>query len=113
MFLSWDLNCGWRLIVQERYQLSVLSFTVTMPPVVTLPVRGSRLQMSMMWRMISSSEVATVALIQFVASTSEQNASGLPNSPCVACTAIAFHISHDSPLPFSTPDRSGAWVWSP
>ena len=26
------------------------------------------------------------------------------------CAAIAFHISQDSPLPFSTPDRSGAWV---
>ena len=47
MFLSWALNWGWRLMVQERYQLSVLSLTVTMPPVVTLPARGSRLQMFM------------------------------------------------------------------
>ncbi len=113
MFLSCDLNCGWRLIVQERYQFSVLSLTVTMPPVVTFPARGSRWQMSMMCRMISSLEVATVALIQLVASMSLQKASGLPNSPCVACAAIAFHMSQDSPRPFSRPLRSGAWVWSP
>ena len=100
-------------MVQDRYQLSVLSLTVTMPPVVTLPERGSRLQMFIMCWMISSLEVATVALIQLVASTSEQNLSGLPYSPCSACAAMAFHISHDSPQPFFTPDRSGAWVWSP
>ena len=57
--------------------MSVLSFTVTIPPVVTLPARGSRLQMFMMWRMISSSEVATVALIQFVASTSRAERFGI------------------------------------
>ena len=52
-------------------------------------------------------------LIQLVASTSEQNVSGLPNSPCFAWAAMAFHISQDSPAPFFTLDRSGAWVWSP
>ena len=63
--------------------------------------------------MISSLEVATVALIQLVASMSLQNASGLPNSPWVAWAAIAFHMSQDSPRPFSRALRSGAWVWSP
>ena len=113
VLLSWLLNCGWRLMVQERYQFSVLSFTVTIPPVVTLPARGSRLQIFIMWRMTSSSAVATVALIQLVASTSLQKASGLPYSPCRAWAAMVFHISQDSPQPLWMPERSGAWVWSP
>ena len=30
--------------------------------------------------------------------------------PKTAAMLMAFHISQDSPRPFSTPDRSGAWV---
>ena len=101
------------MMVQLRYQLSVLSLTVTMPPVVTFPARGSRWQISIMWRMIFSSLVCTVALIQLVASTSEQKASGLPYSPFLAWAAMFFHRSQLSPQPLTMPLRSGAWVWSP
>ena len=52
------------------------SFTETMPPVTTLPVKGSRLQMFLIYGMMRSSSVSTVALIQFVCSGSLQNLSG-------------------------------------
>ena len=40
--LGWSRNWGWRLMVQLSSQEE--SFTVTMPPVTTPPVKGSRLQ---------------------------------------------------------------------
>ncbi len=56
---------------------------------------------------------ATVALIQFFASTLLQKASGLPYSPFFPCLAIFLHRSQDSPHPFLIFERSGAALWSP
>ena len=71
------MKCGCLFIVQLISQFE--SFTETIPPVTTLPLNGSLLQIFSIYGGILSSNVVTVADSQFVLAMSEQNFSGCPN----------------------------------
>ena len=81
-----------------------------MPPVTTLPLKGSLLQIFCIYGGILSSKVVTVADSQFVLEISVQNLSGCPNSSF--CIAIFLHNSQQAPSPFWIV-KSGAVFWSP
>ena len=82
------------------------SLTVTIPPVTTFPLKGSRFAIFLIYSGIRASKVVTVADSHFVFAISEQNTSGRPKHR--SCLAIFFHKSHDSPFPFFIFDKSGA-----
>ena len=106
--LSCSLNCPCLLIVQLNSQLE--SLQLTMPPVTTFPLFGSLLQIFVMYGMILSSSVVTVADSQFVFATSEQNFSGRPKDG--SCFAMFFH-KFQQPLLRTSASPFGAWFWSP
>ena len=99
-------------IVKDIVQLinQFESFTDTIPPVTTLPLNGSLLQIFSIYGGILSSNVVTVADSQFVFDISIQNLSGCPNSSL--CLTSFLHNSQHAPSPFSIV-KSGALSWSP
>ena len=74
------------------------------------PLFGSLLQIFVIYGIILSSSVVTVADSQFVFATSEQNFSGCPNDG--SCFAIFFQRLQQ-PLVRTSASPFGAWFWSP
>ncbi|SKZ81289.1 Uncharacterised protein [Mycobacteroides abscessus subsp. abscessus] len=100
------LKCGWRLTVQLISQLE--SRAVTMPPVTTLPLNGSRSQILWMYSGIRLSNVVTVHDSHLVLSISPAKTSGWPNAGSFA--AMRRHRSQAGAGPRSS--LAGVW-WSP
>jgi len=82
------------------------SWQLTIPPVTTFPVLGSRLQILVIYGMILLSRVVIVADSQFVFAISEQNFSGCPKDG--SCFAMFFHRLQQ-PLVRTSASPFGAW----
>ena len=105
---SCSLNWPWRLMVQLSSHLE--SRQLTMPPVTTRPLRGSRWQMAERYGRIRSSRVVMVADSQLVLSMAEQNFSGRPKAG--SWRAMFFH-RFQQPQVRTSASPLGAWSWSP
>ncbi|CPU67461.1 Uncharacterised protein [Mycobacteroides abscessus] len=100
------MKCGCRLTVQLISHAE--SRAVTMPPVTTFPLNGSRLQMRSMCSGMRRSSVVTVADCHLVSGMSVLKTSGRPNDGSLAATRR--HRSHAGAGPVS---RRAGVCWSP